>query len=217
MAVNISEWSYAIRLQALGPNLNSRAGKGRIARQISQVLQGRPQQRNEPTPGNLQGYIDLYGEQVTVDAVADLNRFFQVTQGRGFTPGGLSTQLPPLSIGPGDVRASITAISVIGEGLAGWYLMQLGLHPLARPIGEGVDLIFENVSYRPTTYALIQVKTTQQPDILAQMGRAVPDLLQYAYNVAAIAPTNTYSCYIIGVIIGQSDDFALLSLKLDFV
>lgn len=94
---------------------------------------------------------------------------------------------------------------------------QQGFQPLARPIGEAVDLIFEDASSRPTTYALIQVKATQQPDILAQMRRAVPDLLQYSYNVAAIASTSTYSCYIIGVIIGQSDDFALLSLKLDFV
>ena len=146
MTVEISEWSSQIATRSIGPDLNSTVGKNRLARQVAQSLAQAPVRRSEPTPGNLQAIIDIYGEQVTVDAVRDLSRYFSVTQARGFTPGGLATGLSPLAIGPGDVRPSITAISVIGEGLAGWYLGSRQLRPLARPIGEGVDLIFQDTT-----------------------------------------------------------------------
>lgn len=216
MAVNIYEWSRQITLSELGSALNSRVGKSRLANRITSPLNQLPQPAIAPTPRDLQAYIDLYGEQVTQDAVGDLRRYFQIAQTRGFTSGGLSTQLPPLSIGPGDVRPSVTAISVIGEGLAGWYMERRSLRPLARPVGEGVDLIFQSAASNSRKYALIQVKATQQENIVSQMKRAVPGLLQYTYNVAAIAP-NAYSCYIIGIIIRQRDEYDIMSLEISIV
>ena len=216
MTVDVSEWSYQIATRSIGPDLNSTVGKNRLSKRVAASLAQLPARRSEPTPRNLQDIIDIFGEQVTVDAVGDLSRYFRVTQARGFTPGGLATGLSPLAIGPGDVRPSNTAISVIGEGLAGWYLGGQQLRPLARPIGEGVDLIFQDLLTRPRRYALVQVKATQQRDILGQMKRSLPDLLQYGYNVAAVAPPNTYTCYVIGVVIAPSGDFDLLSLRLDF-
>jgi hypothetical protein len=215
MTISIYEWSYALGVKA--PELNSRIGRSRLAGQVSRLLSRTPSPRYERNPNNLQQFIDLYGEQVTVDAIGDINRYFQVTQARGYTSGGLPTQLPPLSIGPGDVRPSTTAISVIGEGLAGWHLEQRQLSPRARPIGESIDLVFEDASSKPGKYVLVQVKATQQQDIVGQMKKAVPELLQYAYNVAAVAPQNAYACNVIGVVIGRAGDFDILSLELDFM
>lgn len=95
MAINIYEWSRQITLIDLGAALNNRVGKSRLANRITAPLNQLPQPAIAPTPRNLQDYIDLYGEQVTQDAVGDLRRYFQITRARGFTSGGLSTQLPP--------------------------------------------------------------------------------------------------------------------------
>ena len=108
---------------------------------------------------------------------------------------------------------STTAISVIGEGLSGWCLERSQMQPLARPIGENVDLIFEDNRANRTRYALVQVKATQQETISSQMRAAVSDLLQYGYNVAARAQSD-YSCYILGVIIKPSDNYDILSLEI---
>lgn len=98
MAINIYEWTSQITLIDLGAALNSRVGKSRLANRITAPLNQLPQPAIAPTPCNLQDYIDLYVEQVTQDAVGDLRRYFQIARARGFTSGGLSTQLPPLSI-----------------------------------------------------------------------------------------------------------------------
>ena len=214
MTVRIFEWSNAIYLRTLGPALNNTYRRSRIARDATSRLNQLPSPTRRATPFDLQDYIDLYGEQVTSNAVGDLQLYFQKTQIRGFTSGGLSTQLSPLGIGPGDVRPSITAISVLGEGLAGWYLEGRSLLPLARPIGENADLIFEDNTTGPTKYALVQVKATQQENIIGQMKAAVPQLLQYAYNVAAQAKSD-YVCYVIGVIIRQSGDYDIMSLEIN--
>ena len=221
MAVSIYEWSSTVSLRTLGVALNSNSRKRRLVNQITSPL-GQDTTPTEVinsqnlTPQILQNYIDLYGEQVTQDAVGDLDLYFQRTQGRGFTIGGLPTRLSPLAIGPGDLRPSITAISVIGEGLAGWYMERRSLQPLARPVGESVDLIFEDGGANPTRYALIQVKATQQQSITAQMRGAVSPLLQYGCNVAAHAPSD-YSCYIIGVIIRHSGSYDIMSLEINLV
>ena len=216
MIVRIFEQSISLRLDTLGLDLNSRSGKSRVANQATSPLDRLPFSRSAPTPPDLQMYINRYGEQVAQNPVADLNLYFQRTQNRGFTLGGVSTQLPPLAIGPGDMMPSITAISVIGEGLAGWYLERRSLQAMARPIGETVDLIFRDRRASLTKYALIQVKATQQENIIGQMKIAVPQLLQYGYNAAARA-SSAYSCYIIGVIIRQSDDYDVKSLEINLI
>ena len=124
--------------------------------------------------------------------------------------------MPPLSIAPRDMLPSSTAISVIGEGLAGWYLEDKQMQPLARPIAEGIDLIFMDRGSSRTKYALVEVKGTQQRDVIAQMRNAVPDLLQYGFNAAARARSD-YSCYIIGVIIIAPDNYDVLSLEINLI
>ena len=94
-------------------------------------------------------------------------------------------------------------------------MQQRGLQPLARPIGEPIDLVFRATYGGSSNYALVQVKATQQKDIKGQMKRVVPDLLQYGFNVAAANPLQRYSCYIIGVRIRPQGSFELSRLSID--
>lgn len=135
---------------------------------------------------------------------------------RGIYSWGLPTGLVPLSIRASDVRPSITAISVIGEGLAGWYLeRQRGLRPLSRPVGEGPDFVFLDMTNRPPRTILVEVKATQQTDVKQQIKTAAIPLLQYARN--ATTPGNDFSCCIVGVIIKSSSDFELWKLEIELV
>ncbi len=214
MAVHIHEWSSSIRLDDLGPLLNKRS----INSWITPILSGSPPPLyTQPVPSNLQGYIDLYGEQVTHDAVDDIQKYFQ-------TIGGPSTQMTLFPTPPVYARPSITAISVIGEGLAGWYLENKGLEPFGRPIGEPADLVFQDINTSPRKYALVQVKATatqQQASTIRRMRTAAPSLLQYTLNNIPIRniPNRpfVYSCYIIGVIINKSDNYDIMSLEVNLV
>ena len=174
------------------------------------------------TPPTMQYYVDMYGEQVTVDASGDLARYFSFQSSRGFgatTIGGIPTLLPALANHPGDVRPSNTAISVLAEGVAGWYIGTKTSHtgrpffPQARPVAEAPDLVFQDGR---NTVALVQVKGTQEPDIKARMADSGIPLLQYAFNEMHGTPSS-YICFVIGVIILHSIDFELHSLQVDIL
>ena len=165
------------------------------------------------TPTPLQAYADLYGEEVTEDAVADLGKYFSYRAVLGLTVGGLPTGLPPLAILPREVRPSTTAISVIGEGLVGWYMQARGLRPLSRPIGEGPDFVFEDTTTIPTLTALVEAKSTQQSDVRQQMRDATIPRLEYALKVATSGAR--VSCFITGVVIKSTSDFDVLNLDIE--
>ncbi|MBI2303746.1 MAG: hypothetical protein HYU86_03250 [Chloroflexi bacterium] len=110
-------------MNQLGYYLKDRSGKRDLIEYVRQVLRQTVQPSQQPTPTNLQYYVDLFGEQVTEDAAADLKKYFQFQQARGVTISGLPTGLSPLAIHTGNIRPSNTAIAVVGEGLAGWFFM----------------------------------------------------------------------------------------------
>ena len=148
-----------------------------------------------------------------MDALADINKYFSRLARMGFTIGGLPTGSSPLSILPSNIRPSNTAISVIGEGLAGWHLQQQrGFVPLSRPIGEGPAFIFQDFTTSPPSTILVEVKTTQQSNVKQQMKDAVVKQLQYARNVATRG--NSYSCLLIGMVIRPRSDFDLLEFEI---
>ena len=174
------------------------------------------------TPSTLQYYVDMYGEQVTVNAEADLARYFKFQSSRGFgatTLGGIPTVVPLLATHPGDVKPSNTAISVLAEGIAGFYMGTKAGHtgyrlfPAARLVGEAPDLVFEDGR---STIALIQVKGTQEPDVKGRMADSGIPLLQYAANEKHYDPSS-YICFVIGVIIVPSVDFQLHSLRIEIL
>jgi len=151
---------------------------------------------------------------VVADPAADLNKYLTTVRGRGFTAGGVGTGLPPLWIVPRDLKPSNSAISAIAEGLAGWYLETVkGMTPLARPIGEGPDLIFSD--RQAVSDALVQVKGTQEPDLRGRLLDGALDILDYASRVKLMSPYSTYSCYVIGVVIKTGSDYELTSLQID--
>lgn len=209
MTVNVREWSDSIPRNALGPAVEDSASlKGRFR----SLLRKPVQPTTQPTPkGPLQHYADLYGEQVTTNALADLDRYFAVMQ-KILTLGGLPTGYPRLGILGRGVRPSNTAVSVVGEGLAGWYLEdQLGLVPLARPVGKGPDIIFTDTGR--TRFFLVQVKGTQEPDIKPRLLDASQGLIQFAHNVVPVT-SSRYSCILVGVEIRGADDFAIAAVHI---
>lgn len=213
MAIDISEYQDSIYAADLGRYLKDRTGKGQLRQLVSQWLSRTTPVARVATP-NLQQYADKYAEQVLGDVVADLSKYLAILRGRGFTMGGVSTGLPPLAILPRDVKPSNTAISAAGEALAGWYLeTRKNMTPLARPIGEGPDLIF--MDRQRTCYALVQVKGTQEPDVRGSLKDATLVLLDYASKVKLMAPRTAYSSYIIGIVIRTALDYELVSLQID--
>lgn len=212
MTVAIWEWQDRISGSDLGRLLNNeRDLKDYLRRLLSRIVQP----RQEPTPANLQFFVDYYGEQVTSDAAADIEKYFKNSQNRGFTVGTLPTGYQPFNILPRDIKPSNAAISVIGEGLAGWYLQSQNLFPLSRPIGHPIDLLFED-SQR-TVFAFVQVKATQEPSVKAQLTEAAIPLLQYTLNERPSSRHITYFSNVIGVAIKPGSNFELLSLKIDIM
>lgn len=213
----IYEYNLSFSSSQLGRLLNDKPDlRHRLRRELSKSY--------SPTklasPSALQYYVDMYGEQVAVNAEADLDRYFKFQLSRGFgatTIGGISTVVPALATHPGDVKPSNTAISVLAEGVAGFYVgtrtSRAGrpLFPLRRPVGEAPDLVFEDGR---STIALVQVKGTQEPDIKGRIADSGIPLLQYAANEKHYDPSS-YICFIIGVIIVPSVDFEIHSLGIE--
>lgn len=214
MTVRVFEWTDTIRRNDLGLELKDRAGRSRLSARLSQLLRGTLTPRVSPNPTNLQFYIDIYGEQVTADAVADLEKYVLYRVQMGYTLGGLATGLSPLAILPRDVRPSNTAISVLGEGLVGWFLEQR-FQPLARPIGDGPDFVFEDTRGLGARTVLVEVKATQLSDVRGQMREAAVPALDYSLKVSLSG--RNVSCLIAGVIIKSGVDFDLLILEIELL
>ncbi len=215
MMISIFEWRDTIPIQDLGRYLKDRAGKTALKDRIRRLLNQAVRPNQQPTPLNLQYFVDLFGEQVTADAIADLSKYFQLQQARGLTPGGLPTGLSPLAIQTKDVRPSNTAIAGIGEGLAGWFFTHAAMVPVARPIGGPTDLIFTDP--QTSNYALVQVKSTQQSIVKGQIYSAAVDHIEHVRHVQEMDPNSTFTCNIVGIVIKGGNDFDLLSLSVNIV
>lgn len=215
MPVDIYEYRGMISTIDLGRYFKDRTGKASLRTLVRGWISRIQQTAPLPTP-NLQRYVDRYSEQVVADPVADINKYLRTSHARGFTAGGVGTGLAPLAIVPRDLRPSNSAISALAEGLAGWYLETAkNMIPLARPIGEGPDLIFTDP--RTASDALVQVKGTQEPDLQGRLLDGALDLLDYASRIKLMAPNARYPCYIVGVIIKTGSDYELRNLQIDLV
>lgn len=212
MTVRIFRDSEKIATPDLGRLLKDRTGKSELRERMGNRLRTMtsPYGPPRPTP-SLGDYADAYGEQVTSNSQDDLRKFFGTAGTRGFTPKGVGTGLSSLAIYPRDIRPSNTAISVLAEGLAGWYLESVGMLPLARPIGEGPDLVFLDSATRKV--ALVQVKGTQEPDLRARLSDAALGLLDYGSKVRLMTGRATVSCIVVGVVILTPDDFDLYCVE----
>nr|MDO8079351.1 hypothetical protein [Candidatus Freyarchaeota archaeon] len=160
-------------------------------------------------------YVDRYAEQVVNDANSDISKYLTFLKERGLTLGGVSTEVVLLKISSRYVKPNNTAISAIGEALAGWYLQtKKNLIPLARPIQEGADLIF--MDEKRDSYFLVSVKATMGQFINTFLKDATVALLKYANNnIKYIPPTTLLSNYIIGVAIKKNENYEIKSIKID--
>lgn len=196
----------------LGKALKDRSGKTGLRQHLRNLLNRKVGPTNYNTP-NIQFFEDKYGEQITHDAVQDIAKFFESNRHRGFTPGGIPTPYPPLAILPRDIKPSNTAIATIGEALAGWYLEQLNMTCLSRPISEGADLVFRDA--HGTITLISSVKATQGPDIEGRLCEAAIDLLEYVGNVVLMDPVSPFDCSVIGVVIRPQSNYDLHSLRIE--
>jgi hypothetical protein len=133
MPIALYQSTIQLNYDNLRRDLNSTSGRTRLRSQLRQQLRSSLTPTVVTIPSDLQDYVDRYAEQVTLLAMADLDKFFVFQQQRGFTVGGLPPGFPPLAIMPRDIKPSNTAISAIGEGVAGWYIENhLRFRPLSR-------------------------------------------------------------------------------------
>lgn len=210
MSIRVYEGSHDITRAQLGTyNLN----RADLRRALSQWLTTMTPAPIIPLP-SLQGMADKYGEQITLNAEGDLQQYITFMQGGGLsTPGGVpTTGFSPLAMNPRHVAPSNTAISVLGEGLAGWYLEHLNMTCLVRPIGRAPDLVFEDVG--KTSYTLVEVKGSQQSYIHERMGEAIVSLFNIGSNLMHVDPYTSYDLRAIGVIIRTAVDYELYSLNI---
>lgn len=213
--INIYDRQAQTSLDTLGLDLTP-SRKPRLATRIRNMLSSNPLATPFTGSISLQWYVDYFGEQVTVDAWRDIERYFSRLSTAGITLGGLPTGSAPLAIAPSHIRPSNTAISVIAEGLAGWHLQRQHLLPFSRPIGTPVDLVFQIISGGAQQFALVQVKGTQGPGVRDQLQKAMLELLDYGFKVAARSH-DSYACYVVGVIIKPNNSLEIYSLRLDLV
>lgn len=218
MSVSMFEWVLSISLTQLAGYLMHPLGRKEFERLIKHHLDQGPQATPpaQRTPRRLQDYVDVYGEQVTDDAVADVHKYFPYYYIPGLTVGGLPTGMSPLGVAARHVRCSDTALAVLGEGLAGWFFEQRGWMPLARPIRWPTDLVFTRIHQNRMDCALVQVKCTQwttvRQNIKGEMAAAAVEHAAHAFWVQQYEPNTAYSCHVVGVIVNGSDDFDVLSL-----
>jgi hypothetical protein len=220
MPIALYQSTIQLNYDNLRRDLNSTSGRTRLRSQLRQQLRSSLTPTVVTIPSDLQDYVDRYAEQVTLLAMADLDKFFVFQQQRGFTVGGLPTGFPPLAIMPRDIKPSNTAISAIGEGVAGWYIENhLRFRPLSRtirPVGEGPDFILVNQT-TPASVVLVEVKGTPESSVIAErlVEAAVPRGLQYTCNVADRRLPGRYAYLLLGVLIRQISDLELWSLRID--
>lgn len=211
MTIDVYEGSHQISRPQLGDyNLNRSALRRALSRWLGAITLVQP----SPILPPLQHIADKYGEQITVDAETDLQRYITFMQVGGLsTLGGVPTGYSPFGLNPRHVRPSNTAISVLGEGLAGWYLESLQhMSCLGRPIGVSPDLVFEDAG--KTSYALVEVKGTQQSHIHDRMGEAVISLFAIGANLILRDPRTSYDLRVIGVIVNPVAGYQLHSLNI---
>ena len=209
MTIRVEEWSQGYSVAALGLDLNSQPGKTRIRRDLRSLLRTPGTLTSYSTPVDLHLYCDLFSEQVAFNAVTDIDWYLRFTRMRGLTPGGVPTGFSPFRISAKDVQPSKSAISTLGEGLAGWLLLQQHYQVIARPIAEWPDLL----AAKSDELALVQVKATQEPDVLDPMIETAPEGLQYTRNCST-SKGRQMTCLVIGVIIESASDYRLRVMRL---
>lgn len=110
--------------------------------------------------------VSTYGEQHVSNASADLDQYFDIINRRFFSR-NIPTQLAVLYLfGNGkQYRASVTALSAAGEGVAGYCMEKFGYRPLVRPLGVMPDAVHWTRRNGRLTLALAEAKasTTHDP------------------------------------------------------
>jgi len=109
--------------------------------------------------------VRTYGEEYVADPCVDLDQYFDIVNRRFFSR-SIPTQLTVLYLfGSGkQYRASKTALSAAGEGVAGHCLERFGYRPLVRPLGVLPDAVLWTRRNGRLSLALAESKASATPD-----------------------------------------------------
>ena len=207
MQITVHEWTYEVGIKLLGQDLNSSRGRRTLK---TRFLTSEPHSTSEMEVSGLQPFIDVYADQVTVDAVEDLRKYLNYVNRLGQLTG------PEISDGmeSGPHRPSLTAITVIGQGLVGWYLeQQPEVNLISMLNAEGPDFTFNKgaTGYSRMVHAFVHA--TQQGSVAQQVRDTVVSSLQFARNEWTAG--NAHSAVMFGVVIRSPEKFDLLKLRID--
>lgn len=94
------EWRLNVQRTEFAEYLMDAPGRNKTKRLVNDHLNGPPSAAAppQPTPQGLQRYADDYGEQVTYDTAADVDKYFRYYHIPGATVGGLPTGISPLGV-----------------------------------------------------------------------------------------------------------------------
>jgi hypothetical protein len=109
--------------------------------------------------------VSTYGEQHVSSPSADLDQYFDIVN-RRFYSRNIPTQLAVLYLfGNGkQYRASVTALSAAGEGVAGFCMENFGYRPLVRPLGVMPDAVLWTRRNGRLSLALTEAKASAASD-----------------------------------------------------
>jgi hypothetical protein len=108
--------------------------------------------------GSLQNLTRVYSEQYVADPCADIDQYFDITNRRLFKR-SIPTQLQALLLfGSGkEYQANISALSALGEAVAGFCVERCGYAPQVRPLCVMPDIVFRGLV---RDFALVESKAT---------------------------------------------------------
>ena len=183
MQAYTSAWKkYSIDLDSDLDNLiqtNDPPCRKRLEKEIiDKVGNQRPsQQACSLSAAKLNDYAVDYGEQFVADASADLELYFDIINLRLFS--GRITGLPLLYIfGTGQKYSpNISGLSAAGEGIAGYFIEQLGFTRIVRPIGKMPDVVGVMNGVAGTEYALVEAKASVSQNPLRLLQKNIFEFL----------------------------------------
>lgn len=177
---------------------------------VDGTLGASPQPPSLITAVSLARHVDDYADHICVDAFGDLGKFLKLPT-LHLTPGGLPVASLLISYPRKGVQPNWMSLSALSEGIAGWYLRTKGYHSVCRPLGEGLDLVFQRSDGR---WCLISVKCSFTKERLkTAMVEATATLLKEI--VSARHGMRRFLAYIIGVRFIDSLAFEVYSLELE--
>ena len=198
MNIDIYKGQTSISVHQLGSYFVRSRGKRKLKRLVTRLLNStKPVANNvQITTQIFQKYVNHYSEQASSDPYADLAKYF--------------SQKPTIQ------KPSITAISVYGEALAGWYMETYEkMSVMQVPKGLPADIIFTDKKKKSDAY--VQAKATIKGNLRNSIHEGTEKILKYIQGVKLMRPSKKLSTYIIGNKIKSQNECELVIIQINII